>query len=1141
MNSNQKNKFTNTFTGLMNTDLAQELMSPDKYAYMLNCNITSSSEGNLGIVTNTKGDVAILVDLPEGENKTLGITLDEENNRFFFPVWNSRGYHTWYMFDAVSLGVSIILQCITDTGGVDIFNWKRSDIILHSNVIGKDKLYWSMTGHPARKFNIDKAIDKSLLGYGDVIKEDYTRAYKKTADYPPTASYFTDSNTKFNFLYGKLFKFAVRFIYDDREYSVFSDYSVVPTPSIENVSGVDGVPLENNAIAVNFLTGGMTVKKIELVMQMTNVEGGVRDWVSIEVLDKEVLGISDNSEYTYNFYNDNTYLSLIQSDVIQPHSYLPTNPSCQEFVNNSMVYFNFKEGFAPVKVDITTDVLYEDLFIPDGTENKLNEPFIEIRKIREWSESGGLFSKSWKHYTGALYIGPDVKKGNKFVVNILSEGRVQSTYEYTANLSDDARTVATYFANIFKTHDRMDGAVNSNEGWVDKVEGNVAGQYFFTFDIWNNAGKPYHTFSTSVNAVRYNTLKNTGNSVLTHKLGSARRYGLVYEDDDQKNSLTYGNIEAIYIKPLNELGGYKNIKVVLNVNHRAPEWATTYKVVATNNLVQSDFIDVLIQAKVNKVNVLGGESYTDFIIGSLNTYNEAFPNSVLTYDFKKGDRLRLQKMYDVATELWTIPTDVIDYEIIGYFPEVTTIVNEDVKIDGTSKVSVANPDINNKGSNISINGSERTIIDIEDGKYVLDANISTSDGTSSASYPSFSIINRRGILRVKLSPDYPIDVEAETRYALVEIYNPYQTLTNVENEPYYSIGYKFPIVQQDGVFLHTGNMEDQTLTSPAKISIGGLDNYVRNRGLPVNNNISNLQVVVTSVEDKSYSDFYVSNMSSRGKPSILDDSTGVVDFDSRGRFSKVFLENTKINGLNMFDNLDRVDYDDKYGPVMLIRFFEGRLYIFKYNKTCWTPVSGNIITDQEGNEFIAASNRLLADTPQYFLWEGGVGDNPESVVRDGNDFFGVSPNSGVVFRIGGNGIIPLSKQFGMDKELRNLIANASKSRARMYGAFDRKNNKYVVAIEKYDEIVYNITISSNNHEIVFKPNSANYELVTNPQHGTVYLSQGVFTYSAAQNYVGKDQFSYRAIGGEVVNVELNVLGVETAVAWRPIGQYCVID
>lgn len=1125
-------KHIQRFTGGMNTVLAPKLMTADKYTYLLNCDVTSTADGNVGVVTNVKGNVAVNIDLPAGENKTIGSVRNDESNKMYFAVWNSEGLHTWYEFDYISLTTKIVMQSVTDTGGEDIWKWSRDVLINSVNIVNDNLLYWTMEGHPARKINIIKATEKTEDGYGNVILDEYTRAYKRSPEFPPTAEYFTNENLRKNNVYRRLFQWAVRFIYDDNEYSTFSDFSRVAVPDEENVTGTLGVPLENNGIYVRFPTGGMLVKKLELIMRSTtDVEGVYSPWVSIAVFDKEILEIGDNTEYTYEFYNDNTYISIPQSEVNQQQSDLPDNPKVQEFTYNTIVYGNFYEGFPSVKVDLNFSVEYSELFVPDGQENVLNDPFFIVNTINEEWESGGFLSGGgWRKTEGELVVGPDVKSGNIFKLFFTNDF---FSKEIRANLNDDAKSIASKYRTEIAAHPRT----QSKGGYVGPVTEDSSGFARFRFKIWNHWNEPYIGFDYSVTPVNYSSLKDTGNSVPNEKLGSSFRYGIRYENEDGKRSLAYGNGDVVSIDTINDLGEIKKVGTVITINHKAPSWAKRYSIVRTKNLSQSDYIQLLIQ-RITVATNSNGEEYHDLIIGSLFTYQKVHPNTTLNYEFKKGDRVRLIKSFSGGQ--WSVPSDVVDYEVLAYYPEVRNVVNNNVKIDGTSVAQVDAPDPSNVGNNIVIAGTERTITGIADNGYSLDANI----GSSEATYPSYEIINRDGILRIKMDDEFPINVDpSNDEFALLEIYSPTQTFSNIEEENYYDTGYKFEIVEEGGLFLHRGNSQDQSASDPAVVRVEGFDNYVRNRDLITNNSATNPQSKITSIEDSSYSDFYNSDLSSLGRPTRLDDSRGVVHFEDRMVWSNNFIEDTKINGLNMFLSTNRVDYNDKYGSIQSIIFYEGKLYIFKFLKTGWVPVLGNLIVDTEGNELVGTTTRLLPDKMEYFLWEGGVGDNPESIQKIGNEVFGVSPNSQVIFTIGGAGVIPTSKIYGIDNHARQIINDASLSGARMYGGINRKKNQYWLMIENYERPAYKDNFGSANTEVVPVEVMGSWQITSQPSNGSVTLNQNLDTanYSPNFNFSGMDYFSYRSVGGVTRQVCVYVLSADTEVSWHGSGQFCVVE
>src|SRR5690606_7772614 len=136
-------------------------------------------------------------------------------------------------------------------------------------------------------------------------------------------------------------------------------------------------------------------------------------FVSIATLDKERLGIADNTTHVYHFYNDNTsYSGINANEVSRAYSFMPKKPALQALTKNSMAYGDGEEGFEAVDVEISTSVEYSDLFIDSGTESKLNEPYFAQTYFNYiWSRQGHG-SRRWSDVQ--LTIGHDVKAGNKF-------------------------------------------------------------------------------------------------------------------------------------------------------------------------------------------------------------------------------------------------------------------------------------------------------------------------------------------------------------------------------------------------------------------------------------------------------------------------------------------------------------------------------------------------------------------------------------------------------------------------------------------------------------------------------------------------------------------------------------------------------
>src|SRR5690606_8735241 len=140
MRSTQKIMHDQWFVGGMITAVSARYMTNTQYLYYLKCDIHSCDDDEVGVVITYNGTLNITVPLQDRENKTIGVTLDEERNKMYFAVSNYFNYHTWYEFDIVTLTVRPILQSITDTGDVNIFNWTENSVILHIDIINNSML-----------------------------------------------------------------------------------------------------------------------------------------------------------------------------------------------------------------------------------------------------------------------------------------------------------------------------------------------------------------------------------------------------------------------------------------------------------------------------------------------------------------------------------------------------------------------------------------------------------------------------------------------------------------------------------------------------------------------------------------------------------------------------------------------------------------------------------------------------------------------------------------------------------------------------------------------------------------------------------------------------------------------------------------
>lgn len=1156
---------SNSFSGGINTVTARELIPDTMVEYMLNCNVLSTAVGNAGIVTNVKGNVLIETTLPEGENLCIGTAVDEEKNNFYYAVWNSEGFHTWFRFNEVERKIQIVMQSITDTGGIDILRWEKNKKILMADVVQNNLLYW-VDGVDARKLNIAKCMDKTATGYGTEIKEEYINAYKLPPDSAPTVTYVSDAGVNVNRMYGALRKFVSRDVFDDGERSNWSDLSNVPLPEKESFLGVNTIPTENNRIDITVPTGSRIVKQIEIAMQYTK-DGGFSSWELIITLDKAKLNIPDNSQYTYAFFNDGSYPTTNPEKIVRPYSFLPKNPLVQAVTRNVMIYGNFKAGFEDVPLNVSMSTTYTDLAIEDAVENKMNEPeIIAETSLADYIGGTTTFPESITRLDGSIYkiksgtlnpngprkanlhkitIGHDVKDGNIFKING-GNGSDKINIEYRATRTDTSLTVVNQLRKkiidtgfVYLATPKIP-ATNVYDNDTD-FDGNTS----FSFILMSSRKQEYIGLRGAVNPVSYNSLKDTGESKRNMKMGSTTKYGIVYEDAQRRRSLVYTHPDLIVkTASQNEKGGIKLIEHTLSIMHRPPVWAVGYQIARTKDLTFDHFIQMLVQ-KVIDVPVTDIGEYQDLLVGSLFTYQKIHPNTTLKYEFKKGDRLRAIKNQD------NVYYDFFETEILDYNPTVEDIIDSNVAIDGTDIVTVDAASADNIGKFIVIDANEREILDAPTATtYQLKSPVGKI--SDSETFLSYKVIDRRGSVRIRKPAGVTL-----TDNSLFEIFTPSLSGGDFGAKQFFYFNKKFPIINagmETRAHYANGQSQDGTsaetlVTTPAEVKISEGTIYVRSREMPLTNIIPGAQVDVDVVEDPSFSDFYFSLINDNGKVNAEDTGDGEVHFGSRLVFSNNYIEDTRINGLNDFDNLDREDYNDKYGDIMRLLFKENRLYGFKELKDMWIPVFQSIMQDTNEQKIVGISSKLL-NQMQYFSYEGGTGNNPESVAVNANWIYHVMPNAGVIVRIGGSGIEPISELYHLDNEVRGYLLAASKYKARIYCGYDRVVGVLVVAIEGYKDLFYANRFDESAWQIMNEPlaDNATYEILTYPTNGTLDITDpNNPVYTGNLTFSGNDHFTYRAfVDGswtEARKVCLTVVPMDDPLAWRAkeSSYSCVLD
>lgn len=1164
-----KKRDLHTFDGGIDTDTAPEYVAPNRARYMLNCRVYSY--GNVGVITNIQGNTLISTPLPAGINQCINSTPDEANNRFFFSVYNSLGYHTIFLYNEISNQVIQVFQSQTQSDGIDILTWSPNFPILHVDIVGGNLYYWCDGLNKAGKFNITKIMDSTAAGYGLSITADFIVAYKQTALFAPVCNYTTDTTRDTNNLYANLFKFTQRWHYDDGEISNWSDWSAVPLPDNQSYLGISGITNTNNAIQVNLATGNHLVVKIEVAVQAANNqipavnEVNTTDFVVCQILTKADLGISDLSTYTWVFYNDGSYSTTDQGLINRLYSFLPRIPLCQSFIRNALTYTNFSEGYDNVTINASVACSFVTLYIPSGTVNTISNgsitvAFVSVVKQRQFT---ALSLHARYNPTYLFTIGSDVVKGQVYnvygrgggpdfnIIDLLGgatpiAGGENYFYSYTATANDTAETVAAQI-KAFQRGIGRGWPTNQNAISNEQTSGgNVSWEYGYLGYL----GQGQLVWTASVTQVPVVTLQDNGFSSNIIKYGSTRNYGFVYIDDDGRESLAYTSPTSVVRTPfiteigLDANGNFQQPIHAITINHQPPIWAKWWRLVRTPDT--PSFIWILIQQVILYTGEDGDGNYLDLVVGSLPTYNLLHPNSVLAYNFTRGDRLRL--IVDTGSGLLY---PYYETEILSYQVSTSQTINSNIVVNGTNIVTptaTVNPD--QAGFNIIINGNIRLIVDVNTGPntYTLDEPIvvdETTTPTTPTTFPNYILQDNRGTIRIAQPTAVTINPNS-----IVELYTPQPNLVSSDYRIFNDFQQKFPILNYGTPqAYHAGNQQNQSATQPAIVTTSNGDAYIRDREYPTNTVFPGTQVTVYKAVDPNFSDFYYSSMTNLGRVYPQDQGLGQVDFGSRVRFSSNYIQDTTVNGLNDFDDLNRMDYFDSYGDIMRTLFREAKLYAFKQLKDAWIPVNNVISTDASGANALLVGTSQLLNLMEYYNYEGGVGNNPESVTYNGDFIYHACPAAGTFVKINTSyvygrqvtdNIETISKNYFFDFAAKQLLAIVQQYNLKLYSGFDRGFDEGLWTILPYIEYLFNGGFDPNiwstlNGAI---PVGAIGIVVTQPTNGNVVWNgaTGDFVVTMNTGFLGNDQFTYQLLlPGSVMSATRNVCITVSEPPNRPKG------
>lgn len=226
----------------VNQDDSEYLMDAGEYLNALNMRFASTEDGSIGKMSSIEGTVVknqtinssgatITWTLPAGTNEVIGSFSDTVNRRLFWFNWNSNGSHGIYCYNADADRIYTVLLSTDVVGGL---NFQRNRFIHSCGLVG-DLLYWTDDYNEPRRVNINSGISlyhptiittdrPYVLDTGGKMDSTIISLARPMPAFAPAAAY-TNVAAEGDAIFADGFQACYRFVYKDKEVSVFSPLS----------------------------------------------------------------------------------------------------------------------------------------------------------------------------------------------------------------------------------------------------------------------------------------------------------------------------------------------------------------------------------------------------------------------------------------------------------------------------------------------------------------------------------------------------------------------------------------------------------------------------------------------------------------------------------------------------------------------------------------------------------------------------------------------------------------------------------------------------------------------------------------------------------------------------------------------------
>lgn len=642
------------FNGGLNSDDSPMAMPPGDYLNALNIDITGASDGELGLVRQSRGRETVATLSGTGTHTILRLVPDESQGILFtfyklVPTAGTTTYGIYYRNIVSNTGYEVLgfTSTVEPTGNTD---WQH-DTFIEAEVIG-DYLVWLNESGIQFRINWKAAINKTAgssvfetdVEYGDVNVLDIA-LIKRPPAYTLNCSKKIDAGVTYNFIREDAFQFAYRFTYGDGAISTMSAYGHLVNVNTEE-ENEDGY----NAVNIKIpLTQRIPkeINRIDIIAKKitTGALNVVKTWTranNATVIDDHDSG---SAALEVDFYNDIIGEAVDTAYSIKQFDSVPVSSGSLEVAKNRVFLGDNTEGYdTPTATSLTATVVEGDTSSTVADQQALLMEF-------EVTDDDPITPTTYFYNVYAFFLG-SVDPSGYYVINgtaVNSTGTPTSVGPLPAG-PFNVTTDLTYVGGIIDFKQYVLAELGIFERYpVTHTQSNAPSGLRTITGLSATAARPFKSDSNYKFGIQFYD-------------PYFRKCGVVTLDE-LKLSVPDRDTTATSF--------YKSIDWALSNTNRLAEiplWAKYYSIVRTDNLstryfVQGGLTETVFYVTYDTDNVYQfvetNKTYSPTATVAIAIGSDALTSRGLGYSYNQGDIIKLYNTIGGATPA------VIELQVIG--------------------------------------------------------------------------------------------------------------------------------------------------------------------------------------------------------------------------------------------------------------------------------------------------------------------------------------------------------------------------------------------------------------------------------------------------------------------------------------------